>query len=296
MSLLHGHQRQRASRRPRAERPRDRRLRRARARRSARSSTPPSVQEIVFTRNATESINLVAYAFVRPTLAPGDEVLITAMEHHSNIVPWQLICEERGAHLRVAPIDDRGALILEELDRLIGPRTKIVSIAHMSNALGTINPVEEIVGAGARARRAGPHRRLAGRVPHAGRRAGDRLRFLRRHRAQAVRPDRHRRAGRQGRAARGDAAVPRRRRHDPQRHVRAIDLERPAVQVRGRHAEHRRRDRARRGDRLHPERRARGDRRARAASCCATAPRCSRRFRASASSGRRRTSRASCRS
>jgi cysteine desulfurase/selenocysteine lyase len=104
-----------------------------------------SVQEIVFTRNATESINLVAFAFVRPALAAGDEVVISAMEHHSNIVPWQLICEERGARLRVVPIDDRGALIYEALDRLIGPRTKIVSIAHMSNALGTVNPVAEIV-------------------------------------------------------------------------------------------------------------------------------------------------------
>jgi cysteine desulfurase/selenocysteine lyase len=104
-----------------------------------------SDREIVYTRNATEGINLVAYAFVRPSLAEGDEVLISAMEHHSNIVPWQLICEERRARLRVAPIDDRGALVMGELDRLIGPRTKIVSIAHMSNALGTVNPVEEIV-------------------------------------------------------------------------------------------------------------------------------------------------------
>jgi cysteine desulfurase/selenocysteine lyase len=104
-----------------------------------------SVQEVVFTRNATESINLVAFAFVRPILAPGDEVLISAMEHHSNIVPWQIVCEERGARLRVAPIDDHGALILDELERLITPRTRIVSIAHMSNALGTVNPVEQIV-------------------------------------------------------------------------------------------------------------------------------------------------------
>jgi cysteine desulfurase/selenocysteine lyase len=103
------------------------------------------VQEIVFTRNATEGINLVAYAFARPLLSAGDEVVISAMEHHSNIVPWQLVCEERGARLRVAPIDDRGALIMEELDRLIGPRTRIVSVAHMSNALGTVNPVEAIV-------------------------------------------------------------------------------------------------------------------------------------------------------
>jgi cysteine desulfurase / selenocysteine lyase len=104
-----------------------------------------STREIVFTRNATESINLIANVFGRWKLAAGDEVVISAMEHHSNIVPWQLICEERNARLRVAPIDDRGELILEELDRLIGPRTKLISIAHMSNALGTVNPVKEIV-------------------------------------------------------------------------------------------------------------------------------------------------------
>ena len=104
-----------------------------------------SVREVVFTRTATEGINLVAYAFVRPTLAEGDEIVITAMEHHSNIVPWQIICEERGARLRVAPIDDRGALIVGGLERLIGPRTRIVSVAHMSNSLGTVNPVQDIV-------------------------------------------------------------------------------------------------------------------------------------------------------
>jgi cysteine desulfurase / selenocysteine lyase len=101
--------------------------------------------EIVFTRNATESINLVAYAFVKPRLTSGDEVLISAMEHHSNIVPWQLVCEGTGATLRVAPIDDRGELILEEFERLLGPRTRIAAVTHMSNALGTISPVEEIV-------------------------------------------------------------------------------------------------------------------------------------------------------
>jgi cysteine desulfurase/selenocysteine lyase len=104
-----------------------------------------SVREIVFTRNATESINLVAYAFGRSHLGEGDEVVISAMEHHSNIVPWQLVCEEKRARLRVAPIDDRGDLILEEFERLIGPKTKIVAVAHMSNALGTINPVDEII-------------------------------------------------------------------------------------------------------------------------------------------------------
>ncbi|CAN5707562.1 cysteine desulfurase [soil metagenome] len=104
-----------------------------------------SDREIIFTRNATESINLVAQAFARPKLQAGDEVLISAMEHHSNIVPWQLACAERGAHLRVAPIDDRGELILEAFERLIGERTRIVAMTHMSNALGTVNPVDEIV-------------------------------------------------------------------------------------------------------------------------------------------------------
>ncbi len=104
-----------------------------------------SVREVIFTRNATEGINLVAYTFARARLKPGDEVIISAMEHHSNIVPWQLACEATGAHLRVAPIDDRGELILEEFDRLLTPSTRIASITHMSNALGTVTPVREIV-------------------------------------------------------------------------------------------------------------------------------------------------------
>jgi cysteine desulfurase/selenocysteine lyase len=102
-------------------------------------------REIVFTRNATESINLVAHAYGRACVDEGDEVLISALEHHSNIVPWQLLCEERRAHLKVAPIDDAGDVILDELERLIGPRTRLVAVSHMSNALGTITPVEEIV-------------------------------------------------------------------------------------------------------------------------------------------------------
>ena len=103
------------------------------------------VHEIVFTRNTTEGINLVAQTYGRRHIGQGDEVLISAMEHHSNIVPWQLICAERNAQLRVAPIDDRGELLVDELERLITERTKIVSITHMSNALGTITPVAEIV-------------------------------------------------------------------------------------------------------------------------------------------------------
>jgi cysteine desulfurase/selenocysteine lyase len=105
----------------------------------------PDERQIIFTRNATESINLVAHAFGRSTVGAGDEVLISAMEHHSNIVPWQLLCEERGARLRVAPIDDRGELMLDEFEALVGDRTKLVAVAHMSNALGTINPVADIV-------------------------------------------------------------------------------------------------------------------------------------------------------
>jgi cysteine desulfurase/selenocysteine lyase len=105
----------------------------------------PNPRQIIFTRNGTESINLVAHAFGRSRVGAGDEVLISAMEHHSNIVPWQLLCEERGARLRVAPMDDRGELMLDELDALLTERTKIVAVTHMSNALGTVNPVDEIV-------------------------------------------------------------------------------------------------------------------------------------------------------
>jgi cysteine desulfurase / selenocysteine lyase len=102
-------------------------------------------REIVFTRGTTEAINLVAASFVRPRLGAGDEVLISAMEHHSNIVPWQLLCAERGATLRVIPIDDRGDVILEEYERLLSQRTRIVGITWVSNALGTVNPIREMI-------------------------------------------------------------------------------------------------------------------------------------------------------
>ncbi len=101
--------------------------------------------EVIFVRNATEAINLVAYSFGRQNVGPGDEVLITHMEHHANIVPWQMLCEEKNAVLRVAPIDDRGELLLEEFEKLLTPRTKLAAVAHVSNALGTVNPIEEIV-------------------------------------------------------------------------------------------------------------------------------------------------------
>ena len=101
--------------------------------------------EIIFTRNATEGINLVAQTFGRWQVGEGDDVLISTMEHHSNIVPWQMLCEEKGARLRVVPITDAGELMLDELASLLGPRTKLVSIVHMSNSLGTINPVRQVV-------------------------------------------------------------------------------------------------------------------------------------------------------
>jgi cysteine desulfurase/selenocysteine lyase len=108
-----------------------------------------SVREIVFTRNATEAINLVARSWGDENLRAGDEVLITAMEHHSNIVPWQQACARTGAVLRVAPMDDRGELIVgtsgEEFEPLLTPRTKMVAVVHASNALGTLNPVDRIV-------------------------------------------------------------------------------------------------------------------------------------------------------
>jgi cysteine desulfurase/selenocysteine lyase len=101
--------------------------------------------EIVFVRGATEAINLVAQTYGRVHVGAGDEVLITTMEHHSNIVPWQLLCEEKHAKLKVAPINERGELMLEEFEALLTPRTKMVALAQVSNALGTINPVAAII-------------------------------------------------------------------------------------------------------------------------------------------------------
>jgi len=102
-------------------------------------------REIIFTRNATESINLVSRTFGRANVGPGDEILITGMEHHSNIVPWQMLCEEKGATLKVAPIDGRGVLDLDAFARLLGPRTRLAAVTHMSNALGTVNPVKAMI-------------------------------------------------------------------------------------------------------------------------------------------------------
>ncbi|MFZ0338183.1 MAG: cysteine desulfurase [Terracidiphilus sp.] len=101
--------------------------------------------EIIFVRGATEAINLVAETYGRANVGEGDEVLITAMEHHSNIVPWQMLCEEKGAHLRIAPINNAGELELDAFEKLLSPRTRIVAVAHVSNALGTVNPIRKIV-------------------------------------------------------------------------------------------------------------------------------------------------------
>ncbi len=101
-------------------------------------------EEIIFTRGATESINLIAHSYGRPNLKEGDEIIVTEMEHHANIVPWQQLCKETGAKLRYIPFDDKGELILEEYDKMVSNKTKIVSIVHISNSLGTINPVKYI--------------------------------------------------------------------------------------------------------------------------------------------------------
>jgi cysteine desulfurase / selenocysteine lyase len=102
-------------------------------------------REIVFVRGTTEGVNLVASSYGRRNLQPGDEIVVSAMEHHSNIVPWQLICEERGARLRVIPMNRDGELLLEEYERLLSDRTKLVALVHVSNSLGTINPVRDMI-------------------------------------------------------------------------------------------------------------------------------------------------------
>jgi cysteine desulfurase/selenocysteine lyase len=104
-----------------------------------------SVREVVFVRGTTEAINLVAQAYGRPRFRPGDEILISALEHHADIVPWQMLCEQTGAVLKVAPINRRGELEFEEYLRLLSPRTRLVGVAHVSNALGTVLPVKRII-------------------------------------------------------------------------------------------------------------------------------------------------------
>ena len=106
-----------------------------------------STKEIIFVRGATEAVNLVAQSYGRSQLKAGDEIVISAMEHHANIVPWQMLCQQTGAVLKVAPMNQKGELLFEEFEQLLNDNTKLVAITHMSNALGTINPVEKIVAA-----------------------------------------------------------------------------------------------------------------------------------------------------
>ena len=111
----------------------------------ARFLNARSSREIIFTRGTTEGINLVAQSYGRPALKPGDDIVITAMEHHSNIVPWQLVCEQTGSRLRAAPFNDAGELDVDAFERLLTDRTRLVSVVHVSNALGTVNPVKRLI-------------------------------------------------------------------------------------------------------------------------------------------------------
>lgn len=104
-----------------------------------------NAEEIIFTRGTTESINFVAYSFGKAFIKPGDEILISEIEHHSNIVPWQILCEDRGATLKIIPVNDQGELCLESFQKLLSDKTKLVSIAHVSNALGTVHPIKQLI-------------------------------------------------------------------------------------------------------------------------------------------------------
>ena len=171
-------------------------------------------REIIFTRSATEAINLVAASWGRTNLREGDEIIVSQMEHHANIVPWQMLRTEKGIVLKVVPIDESGTLLMDEYEKLLGPKTKLVAITHMSNALGTINPVKDIVRL---AHDRGVPVLLDGcqGITHLGTDVQDLdVRFLRLLRPQAVRPDRRRRALRQGGDPGRHAALPGRRRHD----------------------------------------------------------------------------------
>ena len=207
-------------------------------------------EEIIFTRNATEAINLVAYTFGRERIKAGDEIVLSIMEHHSNIVPWHFLRERQGA------VHQMGA----GRRRRQFPDRRIREAALAAHQDGRDHPYVEHArhpGAGERGgapracpRHSGAARRRPGRRPSRRRRAGHRLRFLRRHRPQALRADRHRRALRQARASRGHAAVQRRRRDDPRSVRGPHHLRRAAAQIRGRHAADRAGDRARRRHRL----------------------------------------------
>ena len=119
---------------------------------------------MIFTSGTTDGINLVAHGYGRKFIGAGDEIILTTLEHHSNIVPWQMLAEEKGAKIRVVPINDRGELLVDEYEKLSTSARKFVGMTHVSNALGTINPVKEMIAFAHRARRAGAGRRRAGRA------------------------------------------------------------------------------------------------------------------------------------
>ena len=151
-----------------------------------------SKNELIFVRGTTEGINLVASSWGRKNVKAGDEIVISAMEHHSNIVPWQMLCEEKGAKLRVIPMNDRGELLLEEYEKLLNPRTRMVAVGARLQRAGHHQPGAADHRDGAPRRRPGAGRRRAGGAAHEGGRAGAGRRFLHLLRPQGVRADRHR--------------------------------------------------------------------------------------------------------
>jgi len=180
-------------------------------------------KECLFVRGATEGINLVAQSWGRTFLSAGDEIILSELEHHSNIVPWQMVAEERGAKIRVIPVMDDGSLDMEAYKTLLNDRTKMVAVAHISNAIGTLNPVKDIIrmahDTGAVALidgcQAAPHLKIDVQALDA-----DFYAFS----AQGLWPHGHRRDLRQGRPARPHAAMAGRRGHDLHRHVRENHL------------------------------------------------------------------------
>jgi cysteine desulfurase/selenocysteine lyase len=184
-----------------------------------------STREIVFVRGATEAINLIAQSWGRQNIQRDDEIVITWLEHHANIVPWQMLCAEKGARLRVVPVDDSGQVLLDEYEKLLGPKTRLVSITHVSNALGTVVPVKEMVEAAHR------HGARTGCVAHACRCAGHRLRLLRFFRSQGFRANGNWRRLRKVRGLGQHASLAGRRQHDSGRHLREDALPAAAATI-----------------------------------------------------------------
>ncbi len=217
---------------------------------AARFINAPDSHEVVFTRNATEAINLVAYSWGRRNIDRGDAIVLTEMEHHANLVPWQLLVQERDGDLEFIPITDDGILRLDVFEVLLRLRPKLVAFTQVSNTLGTINPVREMVemahAAGALVlidgAQAVPH------IPVDVQELGCDFYALSGH--KMLGPTGFGRALGAARAARGDAAVPRRRRDDPRGPPPPVRFQLDPLEVRGGHARYRRRDRARRRGRV----------------------------------------------